>query len=456
MELRGKKVVVVGLERTGEALAGFLLDEGARVTISEMKPASALGEAASRWAARGAVIEAGGHDPATFLGADLIVPSPGVPRLEAILQARARGVSVLSEIELAARFLQGTIIGITGTNGKSTTTTLLHEILRDAGFASRLAGNIGTPLLSFVRASLPSDIYVTEISSFQLEYIERFKVHIAVFLNITQNHLDWHGDFEAYYAAKRRLIAGLGSGDCAVLNADDLRVWSLRETGPFATAGFSARSDVERGAVVRDGWIVLRDGPGREDKLLPLSEIPLLGAHNRENVMAAALAAGFLGVGPAAIRKTVRGFRGLPHRLERVLTLGGVEFVNDSKATTVDAAIKALESFDRPVILILGGKDKGSDFAVLRETVARRVKAVVLIGSARAKIRFALAGLVPMTDAADYREAVAEARAAAAPGDVVLLAPACTSWDMFKNFEERGDTFKAEVRRLAAAERVKE
>ena len=449
MELRGKNVVIVGLARTGESLADFLLAEGARVTISESKPLDALGAQAAAWAARGAVLECDGHNPATFLKADLIIPSPGVPKLAAIQAARDKGVPVLSEIELAFRFLRGTLIGISGTNGKSTTATLTHRILADAGEDAFLTGNIGVPLLSFVRRSRPGQIYVIEISSFQLEYIETFKVHIAVLLNVSRNHIDWHGSFEEYWETKAKLVTPLIAGDTAILNRDDSRVWDLAGRGPFQALGFSRTRDVERGAFLRDGQVVMRGLNGGDEILMPAAEIPLLGAHNRDNVMAAALVGRLRGVPAASMRASIRAFRGLEHRLERVAVVGGVEFVNDSKATTVDAAIKAVESFDRPIVLILGGKDKGSDFAPLRALVATRVKTVVLVGKAKETIRTALEGAVPMTEARDYADVVERAFAAAAPGDVVLLAPACTSWDMFASFEERGETLKREVGRLA-------
>ena len=449
MELRGKHVVVIGLARTGNSLAEFLLAAGARVTISEKRTAEALGPERAAWIERGAVVECGGHDPATFLAADLIVPSPGVPKLAEIEAARRAGVPVLSEIELAYRFLKGTMIGITGTNGKSTTATLTHKILAEGGKRAFLTGNIGVPLLSFVRDSRPDDVYVIEISSFQLEYIERFKVHIAAVLNISQNHIDWHGSFEEYWGAKKKLVAALAEGDFAVLNRDDENVWALAGGGPYRTYGFSRSQAVAPGAVMRDGRIVLADGDGTSETLMDAAEIPLFGAHNRDNVMAAALIGRICGVPAARMRESIRTFRALEHRLERVAVVGGVEYVNDSKATTVDAAIKAIESFDRPIVLILGGKDKGSDFHPLRGALAGRVKSVVLVGAAKDKIRAALEGAAPMTEARDYAEVVDRAAAAAAPGDVVLLAPACTSWDMFANFEERGRVFKRDVRTLA-------
>ncbi|HQF99095.1 MAG TPA: UDP-N-acetylmuramoyl-L-alanine--D-glutamate ligase, partial [Candidatus Aminicenantes bacterium] len=345
-------------------------------------------------------------------------------------------------------FLKGSIVGLTGTNGKSTTTTLLHRILKDAGRPAFLAGNIGTPLISFVDRSRDDHLYVTEISSFQLEYVHAFRARLALVLNLSGNHLDWHGTMDDYAAAKAKLVLGQKAGDAAVLNREDARVWAWKEAAVSDVFAFSGKRPVRRGAFVRDGWVVVRDG-GEERRILPVSEIKLPGLHNRENVLAAAAAARLLGIAPSRIRASVRGFRGLEHRLEPVATVGGVSFINDSKATTVDATLKALAGFTRPVVLILGGKDKGSDFRPLRKAVRRGVKAVVLVGSAREKIREALAGIVPLLEAETYPEVVRAARAAAAPGDIVLLAPACTSWDMFRDFEERGRVFKREVRRLA-------
>jgi len=448
MDLRHKRVLVVGLGKTGESVADFLLNQGARVKISEKKTAAALSGAAEAWTARGAEIEAGGHRVASFLEADLIVPSPGVPLLPEYAAAQARGVPILSEIELAFRFLKGRIIGITGTNGKSTTATLIHKILKDAGRKAHLAGNIGTPLISFVDRSRDDHVYVTEISSFQLEFIDAFRASVAVFLNVSQNHLDWHVSFEAYFLSKAKLILGQRGGDKAVLNRDDARVWGLKPLAPSDVYGFSRRRALGRGCFLRGDRVVLRDG-AKERDLMPVGEIRLPGLHNRENVMAAAMVGALSGVEPRSMRASIREFTGLEHRLEPVLTLRGATFVNDSKATTVDAAIKAIESFDRPIVLILGGKDKGSDFTKLRRLVKARVKKVVLVGAAKDKIRAALHGVVPMDEAGTFADVVPLAFAAASRGDVVLLAPACTSWDMFANFEERGRVFKREVRKLA-------
>ena len=454
MELRDLNVLVVGFERTGEALCRFLLGRGARVRVSDKKPAEAFGPRLRAFAERGVVFETGGHRPESFLTADLIVPSPGVPPIAEIRAARDKGVPVLSEIELAYLFLRGRIIGITGSNGKSTTTTLVHRILEDAGLRARLAGNIGKPLVSFVERSRDDDIFVTELSSFQLEYTERFTPAVAAVLNVSENHIDWHGTFESYFAAKKKLVLRQGPEGLAVLNRDDARVWGLRAEAAARVYGFSRKRRPARGACLDGGWIAVR-GLGAPERIVPVSRISLPGAHNLENVMAAALIGRLMGAAPASMRRTIEAFRGLEHRLEDVLTAGGVRFVNDSKATTVDATLKALASFDRPIVLILGGRGKGGDFSPLRPEVKKRARSVVLVGEAADKIEKALGGAVPVARAATYREVVRTAFGMACRGDVVLLAPACTSWDMFKDFEERGRTFKREVRLLAAALRKK-
>jgi len=453
MELRDTTVLIVGFERTGEALCRFLLDRGARVRVTEKKAADAFGDKVRTWTDRGVVFETGGHRPESFLGADLIIPSPGVPPLAEILAAREKGIPVISEIELAYLFLRGKIVGITGSNGKSTTTTLVYNILRDAGLKARLAGNIGPPLVSFVDKSRDDHIYVTEISSFQLEYTERFTPAVAAILNVSENHIDWHKTFDNYFGAKKKLVLRQGREGKAVLNRDNPLVWSLAGEAASEVYGFSRKRRLRRGAFIEDGRVVVRDG--KPEMVLPASRIPLPGSHNQENVLAAALIGHLLGVPAPALRRSILSFRGLEHRLEDVLRVGGVRFVNDSKATTVDATLKALASFDRPIVLILGGRGKGGDFSPLRGGVRKRVRSVVLVGEAADKIETALGGVVPVDRVSNYRDVVRKAFERAVRGDVVLLAPACTSWDMFKNFEERGRTFKREVRLLAAGLRKK-
>jgi UDP-N-acetylmuramoylalanine--D-glutamate ligase len=451
MELRDKKILIVGFERTGEALCRFLPARGAKVMVTEKKTDPELASRIAPWKERGIEFETGGHRLESFLGADLIIPSPGVPPLPEIQAAVEKGIPVISEIELASKFLKGSIAAVTGSNGKSTTTTLAHKILKEAGLKAHLAGNIGTPLVSFVEKSREDHIYVTEISSFQLEYTDLFKADVAAFLNISRNHLDWHKTFESYFEAKKKLFLRLSPADAAILNRDDPLVWSLAAQIKAAVHAFSRKKRPARGASIADGWIVLREGP--PERLMPASRIPLPGAHNLENVMAAALVGRHFGVPARSIRKSVLTFRALEHRLEDVLVFRGVRFVNDSKATTVDATLKALASFDRKIVLILGGRDKGADFTLLRRAVRAKVRSVVLVGEAAGKIEAALKGTVPMDRAAGYREVVRTAFERARRGDVVLLAPACTSWDMFKNFEERGRAFKREVRKLAGRTR---
>jgi UDP-N-acetylmuramoylalanine--D-glutamate ligase len=448
MEIAGKKIVIVGFGKTGRALAGFLVRRKAKVTVSEIKKEEELGKKTEKWKERGVVFETGKHRALTFLTADLIIPSPGAAALPELAAAEKAGVRVLSEIDLASRFLKGRLVGITGTNGKSTTATLAYKILKEAGLKTFLAGNIGTPLVSFVDRSRDDHVYVTEISSFQFEHVERFKADISVFLNISLNHLDWHASFDEYFAAKKRLVLAQGVDDIAILNADDRLVSGLAKGILPQPYFFSRRKEVRRGCFLRDGWIILRDETGQE-RLVKTADIPLPGLHNQENVMAAALIGSVLGVAPRSMRASIRSFSGLEHRLESVLTLRGVCFINDSKATTVDATVKALQSFDRRVVLILGGRDKGADFRLLRRPVQKSVKQIVLLGEAKTKIAAALRGLVPTVEARSLREAVHLAFAAASRGELVLLAPACTSFDMFKNFEARGRAFKREVRRFA-------
>jgi UDP-N-acetylmuramoylalanine--D-glutamate ligase len=448
MNLTGKRVLIVGLGKTGEAAANFLLGRGARVTISEIKTAEELGNKVRFWKEMGATVETGGHILKTFLGVDLIIPSPGAASLPELKKAKKAGIKVISEIELAFHFLKGRIVGITGTNGKSTTASLAHKILKEAGLKAYLAGNIGTPLLSFVEKSRADHVYVTEISSFQLEHVNWFRAAISVFLNVSLNHLDWHASFDDYYSTKKKLILSQGRDDITILNQDDRLVWALAKTTKARVYAFSSRKETRRGCCLKGEWIILRDKS--EEKVLRTSEVLLPGCHNLENVMAAALVSHCLGVSPQQMRASVRGFSGLEHRLEKVSTLRRVDFINDSKATTVDATIKALQSFDQRIVLILGGRDKGADFTQLRKPVREKVKKIILLGEATEKIKNALRRTAPMEEASSLRQAVSLAFAAAAPGEMVLLAPACTSFDMFKNFEARGRAFKKEVRRLQA------
>ena len=436
-------MLVVGFARTGESLCNFLLRRGARVKISERKPRNELDRSLTEIENKGVQVEAGKHSTESFTEADLIVPSPGVPWIPELEKAKDKGIRILSEIELAYHFLKGRIVGITGTNGKSTTATLTHKILKDGGLNAFLAGNIGTPLIQFVEDSQDNHVYVTEVSSFQLKHIERFRASISVFLNVSPDHLDWHSSFDDYLESKKRLLFTQQEDDIAVLNHDDPLIHALIEKVKPEVYTFSRQTEVHKGCFLRGDWVILKDR--QENKLMPASDIPLFGIHNLENVMASALVGHILGIPLPRIRESIVNFRGLEHRLEKIATLGGIEFYNDSKATNVDAAMKSIQSFDRKIILILGGRDKGGDFKKLRQPVADRVKKAILIGEAREKIKKTLEGYVPLETVSYLKEAVRLGHSEAEAGEVVLLAPACTSFDMFQNFEERGKAFKREV-----------
>jgi UDP-N-acetylmuramoylalanine--D-glutamate ligase len=446
-DLAGKRVLVVGLARTGVAVSLFGTAYGAMVTATDQRPEAELAEAAARLRPAGVKLELGAHAPATFLEQDLIVVSPGVPaKLPLLDQARARGIPVWGEIELAWRFLRGKLVAITGSNGKTTTTALVAHILKTAGIPTLVGGNIGVPLLSLVESSADASVTVAEISSFQLETIQQFRPEIGVLLNLTPDHLDRHASFEGYARAKMRLFENQLDRDAAVLNADDPEVTRRMPSVPHVY-WFSRRKRVAEGTFLRDDQIIFRS-EGAEIPVSRRSEIPLRGEHNVENVLAACAAAYLAGAPPAAIASGVKTFRAVEHRLEFVAEIGGVQFYNDSKATNVDAALKAIESFPGPLIVILGGKDKGSPYTVLREILRQRARLAVLIGLAARKIAADLGDAVPMEDAGTLDRAVSLAMEHARPGDVVLLAPACSSFDQFENYEHRGRVFKNLVAKL--------
>ncbi|HEY2645683.1 MAG TPA: UDP-N-acetylmuramoyl-L-alanine--D-glutamate ligase [Candidatus Acidoferrales bacterium] len=447
IELAGKKVLVVGLARTGIATALFCAQRGAHVTATDALPESEVAEAAAKLRAAGVTLELGGHRAETFAEQDLIVPSPGVPpTMAALAAARAIGVPVWSEIELAWRFLRGRLICITGSNGKTTTTSLTGHILETAGLPVQVAGNIGTPLISRVDITSDASFTVVEASSFQLEFISAFRPDIAVLLNITPDHLDRHGSIEAYAAAKARIFQNQTAGDAAVINADDPVAQQYAPAGP-RVYWFSREKRVASGSYLRGDEIVFRCD-GTETVLLERNAIGLRGSHNVENVLAAAAAARLAGVEPAAIAEGVRTFAGVEHRIEYVATVSGVEYFNDSKATNVDATLKALDAFPGNVLIILGGKDKGSDYRILRKSLRSRARMALLIGSAAGKIETELGGVIPVERAETLERAVESAARSARPGDTVLLAPACASFDQFENYEHRGRVFKQLVREL--------
>lgn len=446
-DFQGKRVLVVGLARTGEVTSLFAAGYGATVTATDEKPESELAATAERLRAAGVKLELGGHTPEIFLEKDLIVLSPGVPaNLPPLKHARAAGIPVWSEIELAWRFLRGKLVAITGSNGKTTTTALVAHILKTAGIPTLVGGNIGTPLLALVESSTDSTVTVAEVSSFQLETIEAFRPEIGVVLNLTPDHLDRHASFEEYAAAKMRLFENQLDRDAAVLNADDPEV-TKRMPSKGQVFWFSRQKRVAAGAFLRDGQIIFRHD-GEEVAVGRRNEIPLRGEHNVENVLAACAAAYLAGAEPGAIANGVKTFRGVEHRLEFVAEIGGIQFFNDSKATNVDAALKAIEAFPGPLIVILGGKDKGSPYTPLVGPLRQRARMAILIGAAADKIAADLGDAIPYVHAGTLDRAVQLAISGAQPGDTVLLAPACSSFDQFENYEHRGRAFKELVRSL--------
>jgi UDP-N-acetylmuramoylalanine--D-glutamate ligase len=447
IDLEGKRVLVVGLARTGVVTSLFSAGYGAVVTATDEKPEAELTEVAAKLRAADVKLEFGAPGQATFLEQDLIVLSPGVPaKLPQLELARSRGIPVWSEIELAWRFLRGKLIGITGSNGKTTTTSLAAHILKTAGIHTLVGGNIGVPLLALVESSTDSTVTVAEISSFQLETIAEFRPEVGVLLNLTPDHLDRHASFDEYARAKMRMFENQLDRDAAVLNADDPEVTRRMPTGPHIF-WFSRKKRVASGTFLRDGQIFFRT-EGAEVPLARRDEIPLRGEHNVENVLAACAAAYLAGAEPAAISSGVKTFRGVEHRLEFVAEIGGVPFYNDSKATNVDASLKAIEAFPGPLIVILGGKDKGAPYIPLREPLQQRARLVILIGEAGEKIASGLNGAVPLEHAGTLDHAVQIAADSARAGDTVLLAPACSSFDQFENYEHRGRVFKELVARL--------
>ncbi len=458
MELKGKKVLVVGLARSGVAATRLLVLHGAMVMANDLKPESQLATQAAEMRKLGVMLSMGSHPESLFENADLIVVSPGVPADIAPLEmARRAGVEIISEPELAGRFLKGRMIGITGSNGKTTTTTLTGELMRAVGASVVVGGNIGTPLTSLVEKTNETTWTVAELSSFQLETLHSLRVNIAVVTNITPDHLDRHGSMENYVRAKHRIFLNQAEGDRAILNADDPGVADMVTTFGvgseriyFSSGGREADIYARAGSI----YTTLVTADRSEAEVIPLNEISVPGMHNVENIMAA-LGATICAMNLneshlPALREAIKQFKGVEHRIEHVAEVEGVKFYNDSKATNVDSTAKALEAFSNNVILILGGKDKGSDYGVLAPLIEERVKHIILIGAASDIIAAHLHEVRPMTRARSMDDAVLKAMEVATAGDTVLLAPACASFDMFENYEHRGRVFKQAVYKLVS------
>jgi UDP-N-acetylmuramoylalanine--D-glutamate ligase len=444
MELKEKTVLVVGLARTGRECARFLVDQGASVSVSDLRTAEQLKPELDALAGLAIRYHLGGEEKSWVDGVDYVVPSPGVPMDNLLLkEAVERRIPVLSEIELAARFFRAPMVAITGTNGKSTTTTLIGAMLRADGRTTFLGGNLGAPFIGAVATDW--EWGVIEISSFQLEWVEQFKPRIAVLLNMTEDHLDRYPKFADYCRAKERIFAAQSKEDVAILNRDDALVWALRDrlNAQVVSFGFG---EVAEGVFATADEIVWR-GSGDEQKFA-LAKVTIQGVHNVENMMAAIAAAKFAGVSRRAIQRTLEEFPGLEHRLEFVREKDGVRYFNDSKGTNVGAVVKSLASFSAPVILLAGGVDKGGDYGPLAETIKQKVRRLVLFGEAKGIIAKALGHLTQTAVVDDIQAAVRDAAEQAQPGDVVLLSPACSSFDQFRNYAERGKVFKQLVQQL--------
>ena len=448
MDLEGKRVLVVGLARTGLATARFLKTKGAKVTTTETKPKKEMRGPIQELRGLDISMEWSGHRAKTFLDQDLVVLSPGVPpSIEPIQKALKKGIQVISEIELAYHFIDIPIIAVTGTNGKTTTTLLIGEMLKEDGRKVGVGGNVGDPLILFADGEHRWEMLVVEISSFQLEGIEDFRPRLSVLLNVTEDHLDRYARYSDYIWAKARIFANQNSGDMAVLNKDDPIVMELQERVKAKKFLFSLKGRLDEGAFSDGQAILLRLGGNEE--AYSLAKAPLKGIHNVENMMAAVSTARLLSCSQEAIQTVLDRFEGLEHRLEFVREIRGVRFYNDSKGTNVGSVVKSLQSFSEPVILIAGGKDKKGDLSPLKGLIQSRVKRLILIGDARERMARELGALTGTVTAQTLEEAVRLAYEMAGSGEVVLLSPACSSFDMFEDYKERGRVFKEAVHRLS-------
>ncbi len=447
MELKGKKILVIGMGKTGIATASFLGARGAAVVVVDEKPVHQWGDhfkplTGQSW------LSVGDYDATVLDGVDLVVPSPGIPPGNDILSAaQKKGIPIISELELACRFIRVPIVAVTGTNGKTTTTTLLGRILAYAGKKIFIGGNIGNPLIDYAGFPQTDDFIVAEISSFQLQWTSTFRPHAAVLLNITCDHVNYHGSFEAYRLVKAGIFKNQQEADLAIINAEDDAQKGLAASVRSQVISFSSKQLLNPGIFVQAETIVYAKPDGTEEHY-PLSMISLPGLHNVENVMAAVAAARFCGCSPESIVKAVSSFHGLPHRIEFAGEKGEVKFYDDSKGTNVDAVARALQTFSLPVILLLGGRDKDGNFEALKPLLSEKTKQVILFGEARERIEPQISQSVTISREATLKAAIQTAYRIAKPGDIVLLSPGCASFDEFANYKERGNFFKEEVMNL--------
>ncbi|MGI6144785.1 MAG: UDP-N-acetylmuramoyl-L-alanine--D-glutamate ligase [Clostridia bacterium] len=451
MKISGKSFLVIGAARSGKAVVEFLIEQGALVYLNDLKKREDFKEDTLGFLEKmGVQLILGEHADIRELQPDYLIVSPGVPfTIPPLVEAKKLGIPVWSEIELAWRNTQAPLVAVTGTNGKTTTTALLGQIFADSGRKVFVGGNIGVPFISEARKLAAEDVAVLEVSSFQLETTENFRPQLAVILNITPDHLDRHDTYEGYKEAKKKIFCNQKGNDCLILNYDDAETRNLARLAKGRVLFFSQQHILNEGFYVSNGWIVVKN-KGQIIPVLKVEDLGIKGSHNLENALAAATAGWLMGVSVESLAQSLKTFPGVPHRLERVLTYQGVTYINDSKGTNPDASIKALEAYEQPIVLLAGGKSKGSDFLPFAQKIKERVKELVLLGQAASEIEEALkkVGYSRYQHAASFPEAVKLASQLAEEGDIVLLSPACASFDMFDNYEQRGDVFKELVQQL--------
>jgi UDP-N-acetylmuramoylalanine--D-glutamate ligase len=449
MDLSGQRILVIGLGKTGTATARFLSRQGADVVVTDEKAPSELREVLDSLQREGVNFRFHPCVPEILSDVEMVIPSPGVsPFNRMLLEAVRKNKPILSELELACRFVKRPVIAITGTNGKTTTTTLIGEILAKSGMSVFVGGNIGTPLIGYVDGPQQDDYVVVEVSSFQLQWIHDFRPDVAILLNVTRDHVDYHGTFADYRRAKERIFENQTEQDLAILNADEDNAGTLSHRLAAKIAHFSSSRRLPQGIFLDGGQMIYRPLAG-ETENYPMDMVKIPGVHNIENIMAAVMAARWAGCRREAIIDAVGHFRGVAHRIEYAGEKDGVAFYDDSKATNVGAVLRALETFSRPVVLLMGGRDKQGDFEMLSAMVEKRVKTLILFGEARERIAALLGGVVKTKQAATLRQAMPLAWCSATAGDVVLLAPGCASFDEFKDYKERGDVFKQWIGNLS-------
>ena len=449
MDIKDRKIAVIGLGKTGRAAASFLARRGAQVVVADEKPLSLLGDMEAELNSSGGRITWAPYDPGMLSGVDLVVPSPGVPPANEILVGALKaGIPVLSELEVASRFLKPPMIAITGTNGKTTTTSLTGHILAECGKKVFVGGNIGNPLIAYADGSQPDDYAVVEVSSFQLQWVERLRPFVAALLNTTCDHVDYHGSFAAYREAKERLFMNQADADFAIVNDEEAETEALAAKLASQIIRFRSAGPLNAAGVFMDGHHLVFCSDREHREYYPLDMIKIPGRHNVENVMVALVIARLCGCEPPDIIRAIENFRGLPHRIELAGEIKGVRFYDDSKGTNVDAVRRALETFQDPVVLLLGGRDKEGDFETLIPIIREKVKSLMLFGEARERINRLVGGTVRTTLMPTLRAAIPAAAAEADPGDVVLLSPGCASFDEFRDYKDRGDFFKITVKDL--------